>query len=100
MMALNTPEPPTMGSVARVLGMDRTTLTAALKPLGARGLVRTSADPADQRTRRMVLTDTGRQQLAAAAPIWRATHEAICREIPGLEPDALRSVLRAIGGFG
>ena len=38
--ALNRPEPPAMGAVAAVLAMDRTTLTAALKPLERRGLVR------------------------------------------------------------
>jgi len=33
MMSLNRPEPPSIGSVASLLAMDRTTLTAALKPL-------------------------------------------------------------------
>ena len=33
LMSLNRPEPPTMSSVANLLAMDRTTLTAALKPL-------------------------------------------------------------------
>ena len=33
MMSLNSPEPANFGSVAAVLSMDRTTLTAALKPL-------------------------------------------------------------------
>src|SRR5215475_7422678 len=39
MMSLNRPEPPSMGSVATLLAMDRTTLTAALKPLERRRLV-------------------------------------------------------------
>ncbi len=39
LMALNRPEPPAMGAVADLLAMDRTTLTAALKPLERRGLV-------------------------------------------------------------
>lgn len=38
-MALNQPAPPPMGRIAAVLEMDRTTLTAALKPLERRGLV-------------------------------------------------------------
>src|SRR5579864_3271805 len=39
LMALNRPHPPVMGEVAALLGMDRTTLTAALKSLARRGLV-------------------------------------------------------------
>ena len=36
LMALNRPNPPPMGAVAALLAMDRTTLTAALKPLERR----------------------------------------------------------------
>ena len=39
LMSLNRPQPPSIGSVASLLAMDRTTLTAALKPLVRRGLV-------------------------------------------------------------
>lgn len=39
MMSLNRPEPPSMNAVASLLAMDRTTLTAALKPLERRGLI-------------------------------------------------------------
>src|SRR5580765_8442575 len=52
LMALNRPAPPPMGPVAALLAMDRTTLTAALKRLEARGLVRVMRDPADRRSRR------------------------------------------------
>ncbi len=45
LMALNRPAPPTIGSVAGLLAMDRTTLTAALKPLERRGLVTVTIDP-------------------------------------------------------
>ena len=39
LMSLNRPERPSMGSVAALLGVDRTTLTASLKRLERRGLV-------------------------------------------------------------
>src|SRR5246127_2613989 len=42
LMSLNRPEPPPMAPVAAQLAMDRTTLTAALKPLERRGLVAVS----------------------------------------------------------
>src|ERR1700690_2538734 len=51
LMSLNRPSPATMGSVAALLAMDRTTLTAALKPLQRRGLVEVTGDPADRRSR-------------------------------------------------
>jgi len=44
LMSLNRPEPPGMASVANLLAMDRTTLTAALKPLERRGLVKIFPD--------------------------------------------------------
>src|SRR5690606_30994522 len=47
MMSLNRPHPPRIGEVSALLAMDRTTLTANLKPLERRGLVRVSIDEAD-----------------------------------------------------
>ena len=52
LMSLNRPEPPTLGSVATLLAMDRTTLTAALKPLERRGLLKVKVDKEDRRSRR------------------------------------------------
>src|ERR1700744_2044009 len=56
MMSLNRPEAPAMGSVATLLAMDRPTLTAALKPLERRRLVKVVPDLADRRSRRLSLT--------------------------------------------
>src|SRR5271155_377249 len=64
LMSLNRPEPAGMGSVASLLAMDRTTLTAALKPLERRGLVKVSPDPADRRGRSLTLTPKGKRLLA------------------------------------
>ena len=77
MMALNRPEPPGMGPVARLLAMDRTTLTAALKPLAARGWVSVEPDPKDKRGKLLKLTDEGMTALSQAAPIWAAVHGEI-----------------------
>lgn len=82
LMSLNQPEPPSVGSVAALLGMDRTTLTANLKPLEREGLVEATVDPSDRRGRRLVLTRTGRKRLAAALPVWRQTQEAVERLVP------------------
>src|SRR3569833_2262262 len=64
MMALNRPAPPTIGSVSALLAMDRTTLTANLKPLERRGLVTVAVDETDRRSRRLSLTAAGRALLA------------------------------------
>ena len=82
MMALNRPEPPSIGSVAALLSMDRTTLTAALKPLRRGELVRVMVDVEDRRSRRLKHTPAGRALLARAVPVWQHTHTkstACCR---------------------
>ena len=96
LMSLNRPEPPPMGPVAALLAMDRTTLTAALKPLERRGLVRIAQDASDRRSRILILTDKGRHLLARAVPAWQTTHDAIERQSPDFEPEALRKGLRAL----
>jgi DNA-binding MarR family transcriptional regulator len=96
LMSLNRPEPPSIGSVAHLLAMDRTTLTANLKPLERRGLVTVTVDRADKRSRRMALTSAGRSLLAAAVPIWKRTHAAIDRLLGASNPDRLRSDLMAL----
>jgi DNA-binding MarR family transcriptional regulator len=95
LISLNRPEPPAMGPVASLLGVDRTTLTAALKPLRRRGLVELAADPADRRSRRLALTPAGRDVLAAAVPIWRHTHQAVEALLPG-GAEGLRAGLAAL----
>ena len=96
MMSLNRPEPPDMGSVASLLGMDRTTLTAALKPLQRRRLIKLTVDPADRRSRAMMLTPKGRRLLARAVPVWRRTHVEVEALLSDGDPDRFRKNLRAV----
>lgn len=91
MMALNRPEPPGMAPVAALLAMDRTTLTAALKPLERRGLVAILSNPTDKRGRLLSLTAEGRALLAQAVPLWTCEHAALERELS--DGDALRADL-------
>jgi DNA-binding MarR family transcriptional regulator len=76
--------------------MDRTTLTAALKPLERRGLVKVLIDPSDRRSRILKLTDNGRNLLARALPVWQRTHEEVEQLLPDRDPDVLRRSLRAL----
>lgn len=54
-----------MQALADSMGMDRTTLTAAIKPLVRRGLLSAQADPLDARARRVCFTSTGLAWLQA-----------------------------------
>ncbi|HTQ81892.1 MAG TPA: MarR family transcriptional regulator [Pseudolabrys sp.] len=94
--SLNRPEAPTLGSVAALLAMDRTTLTANLKPLERRGLVEVAVDRDDKRSRRLVITEAGRALLRKAVPIWKKTHAQTERLIKRGTPDDLRAALMAL----
>lgn len=96
MMSLNAPEAPTIGAISTLLAMDRTTLTAALKPLERRQLVNVAVDKTDRRSRRLSLTAAGRALLAKATPIWTREHAALERRLGRAGPDRLRSDLRAL----
>ena len=96
LMSLNRPEPPSMAPVAALLAMDRTTLTAALKPLERRGLVEISPDPSDRRSRILKLTREGRRLLARALPAWQKAHDEVERSLPAGAPDHLRRSLGAL----
>ncbi len=96
LMSLNRAEPPTIGDVASLLAMDRTTLTANLKPLERRDLVRVTIDAADRRSRRLMLTAAGRALLVAAVPVWRRQHAAIEGLLAGSDTNHLRADLRAL----
>jgi DNA-binding MarR family transcriptional regulator len=96
LMSLNRPEAATIGGVSALLAMDRTTLTANLKPLERRGLVRVSVDDADKRSRRLTLTPPGRALLSAALPVWEDEHTAIEGLLTDVDPDRLRADLRAL----
>ncbi|HKJ74378.1 MAG TPA: MarR family transcriptional regulator [Alphaproteobacteria bacterium] len=97
LMSLNRPEPPTISSVSKLLAMDRTTLTANIKPLERRGLLRVTVDEADRRSRRLTLTDDGRDILKVALPLWEQAQKdnATILEDSAV-PEELLAQLRAL----
>ncbi|ERM03111.1 MarR family transcriptional regulator [Brucella intermedia 229E] len=90
MMSLNRPVPPPMKPVAELLAMDQTTLTAALKPLQRQGWVEIIVNPDDRRERLLQLTPEGKATLAAAVPIWKATHLDIEKQLVNGNGDEVR----------
>ncbi|HEY1474786.1 MAG TPA: MarR family transcriptional regulator [Pseudolabrys sp.] len=94
--SLNRPEPPSIGSVAALLAMDRTTLTANLKPLQRRGLLKVAVDKEDKRSRRLTITAAGRALVRKAYPVWVKAHAETEHQLSGISADDLRSGLRAL----
>ncbi len=99
LMALNRPEPPSIAPVARLLAMDRTTLTAALKPLKKNALIEIMADPSDRRSRLLLLTPKGSDLLAKAVPVWREIHAELENNLLNGNGDMLRSLLLTLGNI-
>jgi DNA-binding MarR family transcriptional regulator len=94
--SLNRPQPASMTSVATLLAMDRTTLTANLKVLERKGFVKIAVDKEDKRSKQLSLTPAGRALLEKAAAIWKREHAALERALGKPTPDQLRSGLVAI----
>lgn len=90
LMSLNRPEPPVMSEVADLLAMDRTTLTAMLKPLSRRGLLTVEPDGKDRRVRRLQLLEAGRAILREALPRWRETERLVESQIEPIDAGDLR----------
>jgi DNA-binding MarR family transcriptional regulator len=76
--------------------MDRTTLTAALKPLQRRGLIDVLTDPKDARSRLLKLTEEGLLLLQRALPIWTATHAQVDEDLGEGGSEALRQGMARI----
>ena len=85
-----------MRDVASLLAMDRTTLTAMLKPLARRGLLEIAEDEKDRRGRRLILTAEGRALMVRAVPIWTRTEAAVEAMLANGDPDTLRGDLRRL----
>jgi len=94
LMSLNRPEPGSVRWVADLLAVDRTTLTAALKPLERRGLVQAKTDPSDRRGKLLSLTAEGQRVLAESVVTWEGLQAA--EEGRLANPDELRSALSAL----
>ena len=76
-------QPVSMGTLAKVLMIDRTTLTRSLRLLQKEGMVTISKRTA-MRQRLLELTTAGEQALARSLPLWRAAHAQFVSEVgPG-----------------
>lgn len=86
-------QPAPMQPLAEQLGMDRTTLTAMLKPLRRRGLVSVRHDAGDRRSRRLALTERGTGVLREAIPLWKKVQHEVARDVGAAGAATLRAHL-------
>jgi DNA-binding MarR family transcriptional regulator len=89
-------QPASVQAVADHLAMDRTTVTAALKPLQRRGLVDVSVAGSDLRGRELVLTRKGSSLLGKAVPLWQGAQARLASDLGDADLVALRQQLAAI----
>jgi DNA-binding MarR family transcriptional regulator len=95
LVALSGERPMAVGELSAEL--DRTTLTAAPKPLERRDLVGLRPDPTDGRARLVVMTGKGRSLMDAAVPRWRTAQAETLRIARLEEGHARRAALAALG---
>jgi DNA-binding MarR family transcriptional regulator len=85
--------PITLGNLAQLMGMDRTTLTRDLTPLAREGYV-TIGTGEDRRTRVAQLTAAGEAALARARPLWQAAQTSV---ITAFGPERFTSLIAELG---
>lgn len=82
-------------ALARLLGMDRTTLTRNLSLLEANGWIRTRCDEDDARTHLVSLTTKGRSIAREALPAWRKAQDAVAAALGAADIAALHRLANA-----
>jgi len=81
-------------ALAERLGLERTTLVRNLKLLTEKGWI--EPIPGDGRGVRHRLTETGREKLESAIPLWEAAQRRIEEKLGGIDPEAARRTMRAL----
>ena len=89
--------------IAEHLGVDRTVMTYLLDDLENAGLIERRPDPADRRSRQIVLTATGERRRTTLAARIAEVEASLLADLTGPESAQLRALLRraaAVAGPG
>jgi MarR family transcriptional regulator, organic hydroperoxide resistance regulator len=86
----------TVSELAKLLLMDQTTVTRNLRVLEKSGYIRINPDAADQRVKRIQVTDTGNAKLDEARPLWEIAQVEMVRILGREEIDHLFGSLKKI----
>jgi DNA-binding MarR family transcriptional regulator len=92
--------PRPLGSLAALLGMDRSTLSREVAPLVDAGLVAAEPDASDRRRRLLSLTADGERRLKRAHPLWKGAQAELADEFGADRTAALVGELNALAGAG
>ncbi len=87
--------PQSIGALADMMVMDRTTTTRAVQPLARDGLV-AIAPGEDERTRMVRITPAGEKRAKAAAVAWRAAQKEFEARYGAAEAEKLRQDLARV----
>jgi len=79
--------------IAELFGLAPGTVTDTLDGMERQGLIRREPDPKDRRAKRIVITDTGRQAVAATEPIRRELTGQVIGSLDSEEREALARIL-------
>jgi DNA-binding MarR family transcriptional regulator len=88
--------PSSQGEVARLLGVDRTTMVALIDELQDKGLVLRRQDPGDRRKNAVELTDAGRGALRQADEAADEVEQAFLAPLTAGEAEQFRRALQAL----
>ncbi|SPB17767.1 MarR family regulatory protein [Caballeronia novacaledonica] len=87
--------PLTIGELAAVMAMDRTTLSSNLKPLEREGLLG-MVPGEDRRVKKVVIADAGIARYRQAFPLWQAVQDEFESQYGEKRATALRNSLRKV----
>ncbi|CAG2160635.1 MarR family winged helix-turn-helix transcriptional regulator [Cupriavidus numazuensis] len=85
-----------IGELAAVMAMDRTTLSANLKPMERDGLIKIVPSALDRRARQVTLTRQGMLSYQQAFPLWESVQQEFERAYGAKEAKSLRSAARSV----
>jgi DNA-binding MarR family transcriptional regulator len=85
-----------MGALARVLVMERTTLSRNVRPLEGARLLRVARDRSDARARIVLLTPAGERAIETAVPLWERSQERVRVLLGGKTSGDLRKTLSRV----
>ena len=90
------PEPLSQGEVARLMGIDRTTMVALIDDLEDRGFVRRRQDPDDRRRNVVELTEVGRDVTRQALQAGKQAERTFLGPLSAEEAEQFKQTLRAL----
>lgn len=96
LMGLNVPSGLIISELAHLLVVDRTTITANLKPLERAGFLTIRVDEDNIRSKRIELTQKGLDVLDAALPIWADVNSEIAGAVGKEASETLLSGLAVV----